>query len=267
MTTQTLLHIGPITLPDGTQGSTLFFLHPSTGTEDEVFETSVAHAMVRLGRHATEIVCEPGLREQVAELNLTCADELSDSERLALATMTLAGSGVTDFAPLERSGLVSAYFHALASLAMRFFTYRLGGGWPETARKFIVELESTSSEDSEVHRLTETARVIFEGGLGLMLGGSLEDCLLAQGKDVSYVPFEFVDAMIRAFELPLLPRASIRRRGVEHPLSDADLAKLTATLLAIASLEPDDDRGSGRVEVAGCFASARVSRVKPDPTS
>ena len=220
--TAVILRIGPITLPDGAPGDSLFFLHPADPDRPPVVAPGLPEAIREMKLDGRTATCEPGLAAEAQALGLgvTELDQTARAE-LALMALDLAGS---DFAAIEDDGLVPAFCTALAGFVAR--QTRVGPGAP---RILDVAL-------GDGRRLS----ALVVGGPGLVLAASA-DLAQVEGTAVlcSGAAPEILDALTRSVGLDLCPSCFRLAGGEKHRLTDADLALLTAALDAVARLAPE----------------------------
>ncbi|MBL9059248.1 MAG: hypothetical protein JNK88_04390 [Mangrovicoccus sp.] len=217
-----ILRIGPLTLPDGAPGDSLFFLNPADPDRPPVVVPGLPEAIRALHVDARTATCEPGLAAEAGALGLTVT-ELTETARAELALMALDLAG-SDFAAIEDDGLVPPFCAALAGFVAR--QTRVGPGAP---RILDVALE-------DGRRLV----ALVVGGPGLVLAPSAE---LAQVEGTAVLCSgaapEILDALTRSVGLDLCPSCFRLAGGEKHRITDADLALLTAALDAVARLSPD----------------------------
>ena len=220
--TAVILRIGPITLPDGAPGDSLFFLHPADPDRPPVVAPGLAEAVGAWQVDADTATCEPALGAEAGALGLRVT-ELDQTARAELALMALDLAG-SDFAAIEDDGLVPAFCTALAGFVAR--QARVGPGAP---RILDVALE-------DGRRLS----ALVVGGPGLVLAASAEQARV-EGTAVlcSGAAPEILDALTRSVGLDLCPSCFRLAGGEKHRLTDADLALLTAALDAVARLAPE----------------------------
>lgn len=230
-----ILHIGPITLPDGQQGDSLFFLHPADPDAPPVLAPDLAAALASLTPRGSTPACEPALGGQAHALGLAVADlTASAREALALMALDLAGSDFKDIASEE---LVVPFCTAMAG-----FVARQGQVGADAPCILAVDLDDGT-------RLS----ALLIGGPGLVLSRE-PDLALTEGLAAicSESAPEIIDALARSHGLTCLPGAFRLADGEKHRVSDRELAILTATADAISALAPA--RGataSGRVRSGG----------------
>jgi len=220
--TPVILRIGPITLPDGQPGDSLFFLHPADPDRQPVVAPGLSEAIREMKVDGRTVTCEPGLAAEAGVLGL-CVTELDQAARaeLALMALNLAGS---DFAVIEDEGLVPGFCAALAGFVAR--QARVG---PDAPRILDVALE-------DGRRLA----ALVVGGPGLVLSPSAGQAQV-EGTAVlgSEAAPEILDALLRSVGLDLCPSCFRLTGGEKLRVADADLALLTAILDAVARLAPD----------------------------
>lgn len=219
--TPVILRIGPITLPDGQSGDSLFFLHPADPDRPPVVAPDLSEAIREMNVDGRTATCEPGLAAEagVLGLSVTELDEAARAE-LALMALNLAGS---DFAMIEDEELVPGFCAALAGFVAR--QARVG---PDAPRILDVALE-------DGRRLA----ALVVGGPGLVLSPSAGQAEV-EGTAVlaSEASPEILDALSRSVELNLYPSCFRLAEGEKLRVADADLALLTAMLDAVARLAP-----------------------------
>jgi hypothetical protein len=231
--TPVILRIGPITLPGGQPGDSLFFLHPADPERPPVVAPGLSDAIRDLRVDPRTATCEPGLAAEAGTLGFGVTDpDAAARAELALMALDLAGS---DFAAIEDDDLVPAFCTALAGFVAR--QARVG---PDAGRILDVALE-------DGRRLV----ALLVGGPGLVLARS---AALAEVEGTAAlcsdaVP-EILDALARSVGLDRCPSCFRLEDGEKHRVTDEDLALLTAVLDAIARLAPDP----------GATAVARVER-------
>ena len=239
--TPVLMHIGPITRPDGQPGDSLFFLHPANTDQPPVLAATLALAIPLLGELG-ELSCEPALASQALALNLP-VQPLTEAARHSLAMMAI-GLATSDFASVEREGLVFQFCRAFAA-----FMARKPQDWPVVARILQVTVSGAASLSA-----------LIVGAPALVLAPTPEEAQVEGiAATASHAAAEILDALSRAHGLSCLPSAFRLHEGAKLRVTDIDLAVLTATLYAIATVEPVPGAvASGEVSVEGCIASVTV---------
>lgn len=236
-----VLHIGPITLPGGQPGDSLYFLYPPDPDIPPVRAADLAHAVAFLGKSDT-LSCEPSLAPQALALNLP-VQRLQPAACHALAMMAL-DLATSDFDSVAREGLVFQFCRAFAA-----FLTRNPDNWPPATR--ILQVSGP---------LVTPQSALIIGGPGLVLART-PALAPTEGLAVIATPAapEVYDALSRAHGLTLVPGAFRLRDGEKFRVMDPDLALLTATLYAVAAIDPfSGATASGEVSVAGCAISVSV---------
>jgi hypothetical protein len=225
--THRLFSIGPLDGTDPARGRIAYFLFPGLPDQPSIFGNALADALPRFLSEIdpAEILAEPALAEDARALGLAVAP-LDDATRSLLGGIALDIALPGAFAEVRDDVLIDAFAHAA-----RDFAAVRPEGWAEAFRN----VELTWNADGQA----QTARITDGPGLAIVDGDAAPDDPAAfDGVGVVFAPGEAAirDALGRAFGLSAVPEPFRLRDWAKHPVDDADLARLTAALAAIAAL-------------------------------
>lgn len=227
-----LSHIGPLTDRPGSPATTAWLLLPGEAGDFTILAPSLAEALPELIRQANgqTILCEPALAGHARACGLATG-AWSDALRMEFLSIALDIGDRKVFSAIRDAALIWQFCRASGC-----FMQRLAAGWPPGDRVLALR----NPKDG-----TRRQGVVIEGP-GLVIPDHLPvlaDPAVITDIDGIAAVFDrgeaaIRDALARILGLDSVPQPFRHREGEKLPVSEPELALLTAALYAVSALWP-----------------------------